>query len=278
MARQDFVGEIYNALVRPETIRAAGFAPTNSTWFSILRAAIQHTSLETVTKGQWIDGLAAAMHSSGIEWIPGRHRQKLTHRRLLRLVGLVSGPEVLAAPPGSLKRAALEAAAQQQVSDGSRKKLRRRRIDFGCKVPFENVPQLIQDGFAKLERLYSKAKADYKVLEHYQQARNCLQRILGDPLCDLMLIMVLTLGASSMTPQVALKERVFSGAPKRKDQALLAANMVTRMLWFLKPGDFPWGKQDDGTILRISEMTKKIGTYAPMKIISLEADAEYHTD
>ena len=245
--------------MRAEITRAAGFAPTTSTWFPILRAAIQHTSLEAVTKRQWIDGLAAAMHSSGIEWIPGRHRQKLTHRRLLRLVGIVTGPEVLAAPPGSLKRAALEAAAQQQITDGSRKKPRRRKVDFGCKIPFENIPRLIQDGFAKLERLYGKAKADYKVLEHYQQARNCLQRILGDPLCDLMLMLALTLGASSTTPQVAPKERVFSGAPKKKDPALLAANMVTRMLWFLRPSDFPWGNQDDGTILRISEMTKKIG-------------------
>lgn len=79
-----------------------------------------------------------------------------------------------------------------------------------------------------------------------------------------MLMLALTVSASSVTPQVALKEHWFSAAPKnkQKESPLLAANMVTRMLRFLKPDDFPWGSVDDGSVLRISEMTKKIGKYA----------------
>ena len=238
--------------------KAASFALLHLTWFAIVCAAIQHTSLESVTKLQWIDGLAAAMHSTGIEWVPGRHRQRLTHRRIVRLVGLATATEVLAARPGSLKRAALEAASQQQMSEGAvQKRAKRQRIDFHCDIPFQNIPRLVLEGFAKLERLFGKG--DHKVLDHYQKARNCLQQCLGDPLCDLMLMIVLTLSASSVTPHIAPKERIFSSTPKNKDSALLAANMVTRMLWFLRPKEFPWGDKDDGSILRISEMTKKIG-------------------
>ncbi len=45
---------------------------------------------------------------------------------------------------------------------------------------------------------------------------------------------------------------------KRKDLDILAANMVTQMLWYLQPSKFPWTKDDWG-ILCIKEMTKKVG-------------------
>lgn len=107
------------------------------------------------------------------------------------------------------------------------------------------------------------------MLEHYQQARVCLGQSLGDPLCDLMLIIALTFAGSSITPQVAKGEQRFSGATKRKDLVLLAANMVTQMLWFLKPHAFPWDK-DNGSILRILEITKKIGIYYSIAIVILQ--------
>lgn len=256
MARQDFAQDVYNALASGDPSKGAGFAPVHSTWFTILRAAVQHTGKEVIPKSRWVEGIEIAMQSVGIEWVPGRHRQKLTHKRIVRLVGVAAAtPEVLAARPGSIKRKALEA-TQQMLLGPPRKRNRKRKIDFGCNVPFEEVPRLVNEGFSKLEVLF--AKGDHRVLEHYQQARVCLGQSLGDPLCDLMLMMALTFAASSVTPQVAKGERGFSGATKRKDPVLLAANMVTRMLWFLKPHAFPWDK-DDGSILRISEMTKKIG-------------------
>jgi hypothetical protein len=51
----------------------------------------------------------------------------------------------------------------------------------------------------------------------------------------------------------------FEAGP-RKDPRLLAVTLTTRMLWFLHPWYFPWEK-DDGMVLRISEMVKKIGRY-----------------
>lgn len=254
VARRDFAGDLYAALSKREEGQMAAFAPKHATWPTVLRAAIQHTSVESLTKTHWIDSIAAAMQASGIEWVPGQHRKRLTHKRIIRFVGSTTPTAVLSARPGGLKRAALEA-EQRMLESSARKRLRKRRVDFGCELPFETVPRLIRDGFERLDVLFSKG--DHKVLEHYQLARNVLGGCLGEPLCDLMLILALTLGASSVTPFVAPKQHSFSAAPHRKDPALLAANMVTRMLWFLKPESFPWD-QDDGPILRVSEMTKKI--------------------
>ena len=87
-------------------------------------------------------------------------------------------------------------------------------------------------------------------------ARNCLQDCLGDPLCDVLLMMVVTLSSCSVTPWVATNGKGFE-VGERKDPAQFAANLATRMLWFLRPKAFPWDK-DEGVVLRISEMTKKI--------------------
>lgn len=99
-------------------------------------------------------------------------------------------------------------------------------------------------------------RGNLKILEHYHVARNCLERSLGDPLCDVLLMLVLTFSASSVTPTVAARSHHFE-AGARKDPGLFAASMVTRMLWFLHPEAFPW-ERDDGMVLCVSEMTKKI--------------------
>jgi hypothetical protein len=72
-----------------------------------------------------------------------------------------------------------------------------------------------------------------------------------------MLMLVLTLASSLETPTVAPKAHEFSVGPKKKN-SMFAANLVTRMLWFLRPRWFPWDA-DAGVILRVSEMTKKVG-------------------
>lgn len=74
-----------------------------------------------------------------------------------------------------------------------------------------------------------------------------------------MLMLALTMAGSSVTPQVKEDERCFSAAEKKKSPAMFAANLVTRMLWFLKPTSFPEGTKDERGVMRISEMTKKIG-------------------
>ena len=75
-------------------------------------------------------------------------------------------------------------------------------------------------------------------MEHYHIARNCLEGCLGDPLCDLLLILVLTLGSSSVTPFVAVNGSGFE-AGTRKDPAQFAATLAMRMLWFLQLEAFP---------------------------------------
>ena len=73
-----------------------------------------------------------------------------------------------------------------------------------------------------------------------------------------MLMLALTIASSTVTPFVAVGKDVISEAPKQKNRPMLAVSMVTRMLWFLRPEAFPWEKDLKG-VLRVSEMTKKIG-------------------
>lgn len=201
----------------------------------------------------WIGALTVAMLACQIEAMPGSYRSKLSYKRVVRLVGSASSAPAIAARPGSLKHAALEAVhnAQQPV-------LRSRAIDFGCSIPFTAIPKLVEDGFQEQERVFRKGNQG--ILEHYQRARQCLAECLGDPLCDLMLILALTLASSSETPTIAPKAHAFSVGPRKKS-SLFAANLVTRMLWFLRPTYFPW-EADHGAILRVSEMTKKVGKFS----------------
>lgn len=220
----------------------------HSTWFAVLHAVFTFTPAERVTKEQWLGGLAAAILSNHIEWMPGSHRSRMTYRRVVRLVGLSPPPRAVAARPGSLKRAAIEAEyrADQPV--------KRRVVDLGCSVPFVCIPKIVEEGFSALTKLF--LKGNQRILEHYHIARNCLESCLGDPLCDVLLMLVLTISSSSVTPTVVVNGSGFEAGP-RKDAAQFAANLVTRMLWFLRPKAFPWDR-DDGMVLRVSEMTKKI--------------------
>jgi hypothetical protein len=196
----------------------------------------------------WVAAISAGMLSNEIECVPGVYQSRLSFRRVVRLVGYTMPAAVLSAPAGSLKRAAMEAqhkAKRQRTASW---------IDFGSAIPFIQIPGLVKQGFEALERQFQKG--DRRVLEHYQVARNCLDSCLGDPLCDLMLMLVLTLASCSVTPTVAPQSRHFAVGAK-KDPALFAANLVTRMLWFLRPQHFPW-KEDHQLVLRVPEMTKKI--------------------
>jgi hypothetical protein len=207
-------------------------------------------------KEHWIGALTVAMLSCRIECMPGSYQSKLSYRRAIRLVGSATPALSIAARLGSLKRAAIEA-----EHNAKRPSLRKSAIDFGCAIPFDAIPQLVEDGFRQQEKHFKKGNQG--ILEHYQTARQCLAECLGDPLCDLMLMLVLTLASSSVTPTIAPMAHAFSPGTK-KDSSMFAANLVTRMLWFLKPQCFPWDA-DDGVILRVSEMTKKIGTVFLLK-------------
>ncbi|KAH7183772.1 hypothetical protein BKA60DRAFT_671607, partial [Fusarium oxysporum] len=233
--RRDFAEEIYTALAgagKKGQVGVEAIAPTHSIWPSILQAAIQHTRGAFATKEQWVLGIAAAMVSTRIEWVPGSHRRRITHLQVIQLVGAAT----------SAKRRALEAEARIIAEPLGTKRVKlRQRIDLGCEIPFKQIPDIVDKGFAEIQRIFAKGD----------------QHCLGDPLCDLMLILTLTITASSATPEVQPNTKAFSVGTKRRDPALLAANLVIRMLWFLRPDCFPWEK-DAGQVLRVSEMTKKI--------------------
>jgi len=57
----------------------------------------------------------------------------------------------------------------------------------------------------------------------------------------------------------------FDAGP-RKDPAISAANLVTRMFRFLEPELFAW-EQDKGGVLGVSEMTNRIGKLTLLSLI-----------
>ena len=258
--RRDFSRELYDACAKDDDSSRKSFSSKHSTWFSILRSTIRHSAGHTHTtrhaaagdvgKEDWVDALSSAMLSNGIECVPGMYQSRISCTKIVRLVGQAPSSQAMKARPGSLKRAAIEAECRAELWA----KRRKMTIDFGCKIPFTNIPKMIDEGFRLMEKNFKRG--DARVLRHYEVARHSLVGCLGDPLCDLMLMIALTLASSSETPWVAPKSNHFEVGPK-KDARLLAANLVTRMLWFLRPQDFPWDK-DDGQVLRVSEMTKKV--------------------
>lgn len=235
---------------------------THSTWLATMRGAIRHSREADVSRQDWIDSLITAMASAKIKWMPGSGGGRLTSQHIVQLVGKVSRKQIIAGPAGSLKRASMIAEHEMEMEERQPKKARRRAIDFGCSIPFTMVPDRIVRGFAKLEKEFRKRKDD-RVLNHYQVAHNCLVQGLGDPSYDVMLMLSLTMAASTETPQVAEHERHFS-VGKSKDADMFAATLVTRMLWFIRPDAF-LVKEDEREVLCIREMTKRIGEWVKVR-------------
>ncbi|KAH7111530.1 hypothetical protein EDB81DRAFT_829133 [Dactylonectria macrodidyma] len=127
-------------------------------------------------------------------------------------------------------------------------------IDFGCSVPFTRIPGVIEAGFKASWR--PSAFTDPKILAHYKTAHKCLAQGIGDPLCDLLMMVVLTIASSTVTPALPMHRCDFEDGP-RKTPELLAATLTTRMLWFLYPEWFPW-EGDRGLVLSVPEMVKKM--------------------
>ncbi|EXM14330.1 hypothetical protein RAB80_016449 [Fusarium oxysporum f. sp. vasinfectum] len=148
-----------------------------------------------------------------------------------------------------------ENTAEAEVGpDTSETGMRTSSIDFGCPVPFTEIPRIIEEGLDFTRQLY--ASGNQKLLAHYEHARDCLEQALKDPLCDLLLMIVLTFTSSTHIPKLPQNKNNFEPGPEKNSQ-LLAVTLMTRMLWFLYPQCFPWDR-DDGMILRIPEMMKRM--------------------
>ena len=128
-------------------------------------------------------------------------------------------------------------------------------VDFGSAIPFTTMPCILEEGFEMCRKLF--ARGNRRVLAHYETARECLAQHLGDALCDVLLMIVLTFAYCSVTPALPLDSDQFEAGP-RKDPPMFAVSLSVRMLWFLYPTHFPW-YEDDGMVLRICEMVKKMG-------------------
>lgn len=247
-ARQDHSRELYECC-RQDQLRGIGsVASLHATWLPVLRRIVCSVPSTQINPEHWVAALSAAALSNGIECMPGVYRARLSISRVIRLIGYTTPAHVLAAPAGSLKRAALY--AQWRV----KRPRVHNRISFGCEIPFEHLPAMLHQGFEGLENHFRRG--NQRVIEHYRVARNCLEACLGDPLCDLLLMIVLTLASCSVTPMVPAGQTEFASGTRR-DPGSFAASLATRMLWYFRPEHFPWDVDQNG-VLRVSEMTKKL--------------------
>lgn len=133
-SRQDFAEELYQSCMKNQGPDRHALSSLHSTWFSVLHAVFTFTNHDCVTKEQWLGGLAAAMLSNRIECMPGSHCSRITYRRVVKLVGHVLPRRAIAARPGSLKRAAIEAEIQ------ANRPAKRQVVDLGSPIPFGTIP------------------------------------------------------------------------------------------------------------------------------------------
>ncbi|KAJ0360294.1 hypothetical protein COL26b_014121 [Colletotrichum chrysophilum] len=259
--RHDFAVELIRAIATNKGKDA--FSSKNASWPLKLHLAIAsgHKADGGIGRSEWASVLTACLLTERIEWLPGSIRGRLTSRNIIHLSGATAVLPKMSGPPGSLRRAAQEAelAYEEAARRRAHQAANKLNIDFGCDFPIISIPDLLQSGLDQAKSVFTRADGDRKVLDHYQLVMNCLAENIDDPLCQLMLMLTLTVCSSSATPQVDVGAKAFSVSPKRKDPGQLALAMVTRMMWFLYRQSFPWDKGSGSTAHDVAEMTKKIG-------------------
>jgi hypothetical protein len=95
-----------------------------------------------------------------IKCLLGSYQSRLSYRSVVRLVGSAPLVSAIAARPSSLKRAAIK--AKHRAKQPS---LGKSVIDFNCAIPFNAIPQLIEDGFRQHEKVFRTGNQG--ILEHY---------------------------------------------------------------------------------------------------------------
>lgn len=240
---------------------------SQGTWLRIVRSAIQNTLKEDVRAADWIEALGSAMCNVRVDWVPGLHSSRISSKQIVQLVGGVAGgPRIsrLTEPGTTLKRRAAEAELRLTGEEsGRRKEARRQHIDFGCELPFQTLPPILRKGFTSIYD--DPQRKDVAISNHYQLAQNCILKHIasGNFRVQLMLMQVLTLAASSETPEVPLTAvdlQSFQPAKRRRDAGKYAVSLATRMLWFLDEGAFPWKTKDRGAC-PVTGMVKEIGKW-----------------
>ncbi len=255
MTRQDYCAKIYRVCLHDESRNA--LAPTHSTWFAALHYAFRSTSNSLLKAADWERVIDCTLRDLRIECFPGEHRGRLTARRVVNLVGCPVHRLISFGTAGSTKRAAREALE-------NRKMVKRRRIDFGCPIPFESLPPTIDEGFDMMTKVHRRKDKDKRILGHYALARDILVSHLGDPKLDVLFMLVLTLASSSVTPEVPPKSKEWALASnnlRNRDSASFACTLAVKLAWYFYRDQFDWSSTVAGA-LSVKDMAKKIGEYS----------------
>ncbi len=88
----------------------------------------------------------------------------------------------------------------------------------------EPVGKKIRMGF---DEQVERPKLSQRARQHYKHALRCLEECLGDPRCDVTLMLIVTLSASSEMPDVEEGKQCFTVARKKTSPGIFAANLAT---------------------------------------------------
>jgi hypothetical protein len=86
-------------------------------------------------------------------------------------------------------------------------------INFRSSIPFTEIPSCIERGIELTRDLYTTSRL--KVLAYYENTRDCLKQDLGDSLCNLLLIIILTFTLFTVAPALLPYKTSFKAGPKR---------------------------------------------------------------
>ncbi|EHA56058.1 hypothetical protein MGG_15976 [Pyricularia oryzae 70-15] len=162
----DFVASIFASTESTKDWKE--IASKNALWYPTFQHAFlrapKKAGPNTVARGEWGPIMTSCFLASGVEWVPGAVKGRLTAAVAIKLQGTANAAPKLAGRPGSLLRVAEEARRRNEIKMEFLASQQRRKIgliDFDCAIPFVKVPNLICQGYAQAKHIFAD-KGDQK--------------------------------------------------------------------------------------------------------------------
>ncbi|EHA58545.1 hypothetical protein MGG_14341 [Pyricularia oryzae 70-15] len=162
----DFVASIFASTENTKDWKK--IASKNASWYPTFQHAFlqapKKAGPNTVARGEWGPIITNCFLASGVEWVPGAVKGRLTATVAIKLQGTANAAPKLAGRPGSLLRVAEEARRRNEIKMEFLASQQRRKtglIDFDCAIPFVKVPNLIYQGYTQTKHIFAD-KGDQK--------------------------------------------------------------------------------------------------------------------
>ncbi|KAG6125511.1 hypothetical protein E4U38_007571 [Claviceps purpurea] len=264
-SRREFAQVLFNTC-HPSTPRSV--STNHASWFRVFH----HIVNSGMDEGSCITLVETALASVDIMWAPLPDGSPT-----LAVAKLVRKTTVDTSPQPAWKRDAKE--AEMELSRGDEPP-RKRIIDFGGARQIESLPVTLYNGFEVM--IAEHGRKSPGVALHFQVARDYITRQIGqgDHQISLLLLLVLTLSASTTTPWLTargkqltdMQKQGFDLSNSRKEGPRFAAVLATKMVWFLQPEVFfppkillvkknKKDKKDKNVMSSTQDMKELLGSY-----------------